>query len=45
MLALFVIGDPISDWSAVGYIVTILCDVNDAPLLPLSFDGFPPNFP
>ena len=26
-------------------IVTILCDVNHAPLLPLSLDQFPPNFP
>ena len=26
------------------YIVTILCDVNDAPLLPLSLDPFPENF-
>jgi len=26
-------------------IVTILCDVNHAPLLPISLDRFPPNFP
>jgi len=23
----------------------VFCDVNDAPLLPLSLDRFPPNFP
>ena len=23
----------------------VFCEVNDAPLLPLSFDRFPPNFP
>ena len=43
ILRFIVIGDryPIGS----PYVVTILCAVNDAPLLPLSFDRFPPNFP
>ena len=36
------IRDRISDRRS---IVRILCDVNHAPLLPLSLDRFPPNFP
>jgi len=28
-----------------GCMGVVFCDVNDAPLLPLSLDRFPPNFP
>jgi len=36
-------GDSAKKWVAEAYVA--FCDVNDAPLLPLSLDRFPPNFP